>query len=434
MDETLVDGVISESLTALNAASSSYLAEVAAGSFSGLSDADLLAELRTRELVARRQAVADQELLAELDRRGVAARLSMPSTAAVLQAMLRVSPPEAKRRVQDAARFAHRLTATGEAQAPVRPLVAQAQAVGDMSIEQARTIAKVLERIPITVTVEDVTDAEQALVQAADTLRPYQLGQLGERILAWLDPDGTLASDAEQQRRRRLTLAPRSDGTYAMSGELTAACGATLTALLSAHAAPQPATDGTPDPRSHGQRMHDALELLAGFEIRHRTLHTSGTAAELIITMTAEQLATRTGYAQTSFGQLLSIDQALALADEASLTFLTRQANGAVLDERRTKRIATRAQTLALIARDKGCSFPDCDKPPEWTQRHHIRAWMDGGPTDLDNLTLLCGPHHRSFEQQGWTCLVKDKLPWWIPPAWIDPHQKPRQNHRISRQ
>ncbi len=150
--------------------------------------------------------------------------------------------------------------------------------------------------------------------------------------------------------------------------------------------------------------------------------------------MTAEQMRTRTGHAQTSFGQLISIDQALRLADEAGLTFLTRQANGAVLDERRTKRVPTRAQTLALIARDRGCSFPDCDKPPEWTQRHHIRAWVDGGGTDLDNLTLLCKPHHRSFEQQGWNCLVRDKLPWWVPPAWIDPQRRPRQNVRISRQ
>jgi hypothetical protein len=63
---------------------------------------------------------------------------------------------------------------------------------------------------------------------------------------------------------------------------------------------------------------------------------------------------------------------------------------------------------------------------------HHIIAWKDGGPTDLTNLTLLCGPHHREFERKGWTCQIRDGLPWWTPPPWIDPDQTPRQNHRIA--
>ena len=108
--------------------------------------------------------------------------------------------------------------------------------------------------------------------------------------------------------------------------------------------------------------------------------------------------------------------------------------HGAVLAEHRTKRIATRSQTLALIARDRGCSFPDCDSPPEWTQRHHIIAWQDGGPTNLDNLTLLCRPHHRRFEAEGWRCQLMDGLPHWIPPDWIDPERRPRLNHRIQRE
>jgi hypothetical protein len=26
---------------------------------------------------------------------------------------------------------------------------------------------------------------------------------------------------------------------------------------------------------------------------------------------------------------------------------------------------------------------------------HHVISWEDGGPTNLANLTLLCGYHHR---------------------------------------
>jgi hypothetical protein len=42
-----------------------------------------------------------------------------------------------------------------------------------------------------------------------------------------------------------------------------------------------------------------------------------------------------------------------------------------------------------LIARDAGCSFPGCTHPPQWCDRHHILDWILGGPTDLDNMTLL---------------------------------------------
>lgn len=80
--------------------------------------------------------------------------------------------------------------------------------------------------------------------------------------------------------------------------------------------------------------------------------------------MTADQLTTRQGLAETSFGQLLPVADALRMADEASLHLLLRDQRGVILEHGRTKRIATRAQTLALTSRDKGCTFPCCDQPP----------------------------------------------------------------------
>ncbi|HEY2042357.1 MAG TPA: HNH endonuclease signature motif containing protein, partial [Jatrophihabitans sp.] len=73
-------------------------------------------------------------------------------------------------------------------------------------------------------------------------------------------------------------------------------------------------------------------------------------------------------------------------------------------------------------------TFPGCDTPPDWCQRHHIIPWWQGGPTDLNNLTLVCGHHHREFQTIGWTCVMTDGPPYWIPPPWIDPHQKPQHN------
>jgi hypothetical protein len=100
----------------------------------------------------------------------------------------------------------------------------------------------------------------------------------------------------------------------------------------------------------------------------------------------------------------------------------------------RTRRIASRGQTMALIAREGGCSFPGCDHPPQWCDRHHILDWILGGPTDLDNLTLLCRYHHTHFLQKGWACRMNaDGLPEWMPPRWIDPEQRPQLHARIRR-
>ena len=57
--------------------------------------------------------------------------------------------------------------------------------------------------------------------------------------------------------------------------------------------------------------------------------------------------------------------------------------------------------------------------------------WIDGGPTDLNNLTLLVPYHHHNFLAQGWDCPINaDGLPEWRPPWWID-RQKPLINTRI---
>jgi hypothetical protein len=60
--------------------------------------------------------------------------------------------------------------------------------------------------------------------------------------------------------------------------------------------------------------------------------------------------------------------------------------NGHPLDIGREQRLYTRAQRTALGVRDGGCRFPGCEKPPSWTETHHILFWArDKGPTDIAN-------------------------------------------------
>jgi hypothetical protein len=54
----------------------------------------------------------------------------------------------------------------------------------------------------------------------------------------------------------------------------------------------------------------------------------------------------------------------------------------------------------ALWARDRGCSFPGCDRK-HYVDAHHLEHWADGGATSLENLTLLCSHHHRLLHEGG---------------------------------
>ena len=64
------------------------------------------------------------------------------------------------------------------------------------------------------------------------------------------------------------------------------------------------------------------------------------------------------------------------------------------------RRLANRAQRLALIARDRRCV--GCGADPAWCQAHHVIPWEAEGPTDIDNLVLLCSRCHHQVHDEGW--------------------------------
>ena len=59
-------------------------------------------------------------------------------------------------------------------------------------------------------------------------------------------------------------------------------------------------------------------------------------------------------------------------------------------------------QWNALVARDSHCQFPGCRVDVTRCHPHHVREWEDYGPTDLDNLILLCARHHRFVHNRHW--------------------------------
>lgn len=251
-----------------------------------------------------------------------------------------------------------------------------------------------------------------------------------------LDPDGILADERHHVRRSDVRVTRSKDGSGHLDGRLTPALTGKLLAVLDPLAAPNPVdVRGTRDLRTPGQRRHDAPEGALDRLLTSGNLpDTGGMPATVLITMTAGQYEARRGLARTGHGQLLSIDSALQVADQVSVVAIVHDDVGRVCGTSSVSRVAIKTQRLALAARDGGCSVPDCDVPAAWTQAHHVVEWSSGGPTTSDNLTLVCGFHHRSFERGGWSCEMDHGLPHWRPPAHIDPEQRPRRNsaHRLE--
>ena len=118
------------------------------------------------------------------------------------------------------------------------------------------------------------------------------------------------------------------------------------------------------------------------------------------------------------------------MACQAGLIPVVLGGAGQVLDLGRERRLFTGPLRRAIIARDGGCTFPGCDRPPRWCQAHHIRSWSDGGPTSMNNAVLLCGHHHRIIHQNEWQVRINpaDGLPEFVPPSYVDQPRRPRRN------
>ena len=67
---------------------------------------------------------------------------------------------------------------------------------------------------------------------------------------------------------------------------------------------------------------------------------------------------------------------------------------GRVIGAGRATRTVNRRLRRALEHRHPTCAVPGCGAT-RGLHAHHIQHWEDGGPTELDNLTLLCPYHHR---------------------------------------
>src|SRR5206468_12215815 len=100
---------------------------------------------------------------------------------------------------------------------------------------------------------------------------------------------------------RDVTVHQRVDGSSRVTAELTAEATELLLLHCDALAKPKPEVDGVKDPRTAGQRRHDALLEALKMNVRAQQLPTvAGVTATIVLTMTADQFAHRQGLARTA--------------------------------------------------------------------------------------------------------------------------------------
>ena len=430
-------------LDALATALDALVAEVEDGGLDPLDAAGLVAFLQDLEAVRNRLPLVDHRALRDAAARDVAGTLGQGRLTRLLAQALRISAGEAHRRVRASEQVGDRVTALGGHQAPLRPALAAAQRAGSVTPEQVDVVCRGLLRVDLVgFDPVEVARGERELTQLATVLGPRDLGVCTERFVEHLDPDGSRPQEQLNEDRRHVELRRGRDGSWRGELRLTGPLGAKLRAVLLPLARPRTdvvpgprgGTAEVPDGRTHGQRLHDALEEVCDRVLRAGDQpEAGGVPSTVLVTIDHESLLQRTGFGTTADGDLIPAAQLLELAAEAEVIPTVLDRSGAVLTLGRSRRIASRSQTLALAVRDGGCSFPGCDLPPPWCERHHITAWVDGGRTDLDNLTLLCRYHHHNFAARGWTCrLGDDRLPLWVPPQHVDRQQVPLRNARLS--
>lgn len=149
----------------------------------------------------------------------------------------------------------------------------------------------------------------------------------------------------------------------------------------------------------------------------------------MVVTIAEHDLRDGTGFGTTATGETLTAETVARIACDALITPLRIDGNGVPLNVGRTRRTVTAAQWIALVVRDGGCAFPQCQRPASWTQAHHVRHWRHHGPTDLNNLVLVCGAHHDHLHHGGWDVrMADDGHPEFLPPERLDPQRRPQRN------
>lgn len=263
------------------------------------------------------------------------------------------------------------------------PHIAEAHGAGELSFDQARSLAAFA-----------TPDDDEELAEVA---RGHSAAALERMARA----ARTISDDevADARRRRSLTWRYNEDShSLRLSGWLFDADGATVVKCLERMASRAPKDPVTDTYRPFDARCADALVELCGSELQDDQ---DAERATVVVHVDADEHARGYGSATIEGGPMVSMGTARRLSCDGNIETITEDERGKPVTIGRRSRKVAPYMMRALRHRDDGCRFPGCGRK-RWLHAHHVRHWAQGGETNLENLVLLCGFHHRLVHEAGW--------------------------------
>ena len=222
------------------------------------------------------------------------------------------------------------------------------------------------------------------------------------------DRKGFEAEQATQVENRMLWISTGEDGSVQLTGIFDPEGGAALRTAFE----PLARKSGAHDDRTREKRLADAMVDMAMHVLDSGLIPQQGSQrTHLQVTASLETLLGLPGApaADMEFSSVpVSSKTVERLACDASVTRILLDSGSAVIDVGRAKRTISGPARKALNVRDRGCTWPGCERPASWTSGHHIRHWFHGGTNEPPNLTLLCYRHHWMVHEGNWQIVRGD--------------------------
>jgi len=289
------------------------------------------------------------------------------------------------------------------------PAIEEALSSGQVGYQSASVICHLSEKLGD----KGETLDEAEWIGYARQFSIKDLRALSDHTRYVVDPDG-FDRETEENYAERFLYISELNGMFHLKGVMDPEGGAALKTAIDALAKRLDHDDS----RTPKQRRADALTELTHHALEAGTLpRRNRVRPHITVTTTLAGLKGELGAAASELqpGVLVSSKTVQRLACDGTLSRVLK-ADSQVIDVGRATRAVSGAQWRGLKARHRGCAFPGCDRPINWTQPHHIDFWAHGGNTNLRKLLPLCYHHHRLVHEGGWQVVQSDEGVRFIPP------------------
>jgi hypothetical protein len=426
--------------------------------------------------------------ITEIHEHDLAAENGYRSTRRLIEQLWRVDAGEAGRLVADATDLIPGTSMTGEPIPATLPATGEAAAAGLVGEAHVRVVRRTMEHLGRVdgLDTETLEASEQILAKHATNLPPKSLEKAAHRLVSNLDEDGA-APPEDPELGDEVHIGQRDKDTLALTARLH---GRVEVEMIKEVLDALSTSAGPDDHRSLAKRRAEALKDLFAQALAPAGIAAEAKAAEqtdteqtdteqaateqlkdddadeteqtlipaprqpvdepapaaptksycptvriggqalLTITMDYRSLQQQVGHGVLDSDTAVHPGSVRRWACDACVVPVILGTDSQPLDIGRLTRTVSDGMRRALIHRDGGCSFPGCTRRPKRCHAHHVRHWIDGGETKLENLALLCRFHHGVIHHDQWTVEMVRGRPWFTPPAWVDPDRIARPGGR----